>query len=91
MAIGIDENIKLDYKYNPKVQIGNESLIQLVLTPSKQEIVFRGIKAGKTSVTIRDSFGDIRDKFIVTVTSDGNSNTVRELRELIGNIEGLEV
>ncbi len=91
VAIGIDENKKLDYKYNSKVQIGNPSLIQLILAPSKQEITFRGIKAGKTSVTVRDSFGEIRDKFIVTVTSDGNSNTVREIRELIGNIEGLNI
>ena len=91
IAIGIDEQVKFDYKYNRKVQIGNESLLKLVLAPSKQEITFRGVKAGKTSVTIRDAMGDIRDKFIVNITSDGNSNTVRELRELIGDIEGVNV
>lgn len=91
VAIGIDEIVKFDYKYNVKVQVGNQSLIKLILAPSKQEITFRGLKAGKTSVTIRDAVGDIRDKFIVTITSDGNSNTVRELRELIGDIEGVEI
>jgi pilus assembly protein CpaC len=63
----------------------------LVLTPSKQEIVFRGVRAGKTSVTIRDLSGDIRHKFIITITADGNSNTVKELRELIGGVEGIEI
>jgi|LULL01.1.fsa_nt_gb pilus assembly protein CpaC len=91
VAIGIDEIVKLDYKFNTKVSIGNDSLIQLILAPSKQEITFRGVKPGKTSVTVRDAVGEIRDKFIVNVTSDGNSNTVRELRELLGDIEGLEI
>ena len=91
VAIGIDENVKLDYKFNPKIQIGNPSLLQLIVAPSKQEITFRGAKAGKTSVTVRDSFGEIRDKFIVNITSDGNSNTVRELRELIGSVEGINI
>lgn len=91
VAIGIDETIKLKYKYNSKISIGNESLLGLTLVPSKREITFRGIKAGRTSVTVRDSTGDIRDKYIVSITSDGNSNTVRELRELIGEIEGIEI
>jgi pilus assembly protein CpaC len=91
IAIGIDEIVKFDYKYNPKVQVGNSSLIKLKLAPSKQEIIFRGVKPGKTSVTIRDAVGDPRDKFIVTITSDGNSSIVSELRELIGDIEGVEI
>src|SRR5690606_28691571 len=91
VAIGIDEIIKFDYSFNTKVQIGNESLLNLVLSPSKQEITFKGVKAGKTSVTIRDQAGDIRDRFIVTITSDGNSNIVSQLRDLIGDVEGLEI
>ncbi len=91
VAIGIDEIVKLDYKFHTKVSVGKEDLLQLILAPSKQEITFRGIKAGKTSVTIRDAVGDIRDKYIVSITSDGNSNTVRELRELIGDIEGINI
>lgn len=49
------------------------------------------MKTGKTSVTIRDAAGDIRDVFLVNVTADGNSNIVRELRELIGDIEGIQI
>jgi pilus assembly protein CpaC len=91
LAIGIDETLKFEYRYNTKVDIGNPSLIKLILRPSSQEIVFKGREAGKTSVTIRDQNGEIRDKYIVTITSDGKSNTVRELRELIGDIEGIEI
>jgi pilus assembly protein CpaC len=91
IAIGIDEVIKLQYKYNTKVQIGNPKIVSLILAPSRREITFRGKNAGKTSVTVRDAAGDIRDKFIVNVSADGTSQIVRELRDLIGNIEGIEV
>lgn len=91
VAIGIDVMKRLEYKYSTKLQIGNKDVIKLILTPAKQEIVFRGVKQGKTSITVRDTAGEVRDIFIVTVTSDGSSNTVRELRELIGNVEGLEI
>lgn len=91
LAIGIDEVRKFEYKFNTKIQIGDSSKIKLIVSPAKQEITFRGLKTGKTSVTIRDTSGDIRDIFLVNVTADGNSNTVRELRELIGDIEGLEI
>jgi pilus assembly protein CpaC len=91
VAIGIDEILKFEYKFNTKIDVGNSSLIKLILRPSAQEIVFKGLKAGKTSVTIRNQMGEIKDRYIVTITSDGKSNTVRELRELIGDIEGIEI
>ncbi len=91
LAIGIDELITVDYNYNKNIQIGNESLLKLSIVPAKREILFRGLKPGKTSVTIRDTVGEVREKYIVNITSDGNSNTVRELRELIGDVEGLEI
>lgn len=91
VAIGIDEIKKFDYKFNNKFQIGNQSILKLIAVPSKREITFRGVQAGKTSVTIRDGAGDIRDKFIVNVTSDGKSQVVMELRQLIGDIEGIDI
>lgn len=91
VAIGIDEIITLDYKYNTKIQIGDRSKVALILAPAKQEITIRGLKAGKTSLTVRDRVGDVRDRYILNITSDGNSNTVRELRDLLDGIEGIEI
>lgn len=91
VAIGIDEVMTFDYRFNTKVQVGDDSKLKLILSPAKREITFRGVKPGKTSVTIRDAAGDIRDKLIVNVTADGKSNIVRELRELLGDIEGVEI
>jgi pilus assembly protein CpaC len=91
VAIGIDEVVRLEYKFSNKIQIGNESLVALIISPAKQEITFRGKKEGKTSVTIRDGTGDIRDKYIVNVTATGLSSKVMELRELIGDVEGIDI
>lgn len=91
IAIGIDEIVRFDYKFNQKIQIGQDGLLKLIIVPARQEITFRGLAPGKTSVTIRDTFGEIKDVFLVNVTSDGNSNIVRELRDLIGDIEGVDI
>lgn len=91
VAVGIDEIQKIDFDYNTKVSIGNESLLQLILAPQKREITFKGIKPGRTSVTIRDNVGDVRLRYIAVITASGKSNTVAELRELIGDVEGLDI
>lgn len=91
VAIGIDEVIKLDYKFHSKVQVGNQSVLSLIVSPARREITFRGIKQGKTSVTIRDPSGDIREKYIVNVQADGLSSKVMELRQLIGDVEGIDI
>lgn len=92
VAIGIDEVIQLDYKFDPKVDVAVKGLVNVLVSPRRQEIIFRGVKEGKTSVTIRDaSTKDRKDVFLINVTSDGMSKTVQHLRELIGDVEGLEI
>ena len=92
VAIGIDEVVNLDYRFNPKLDVAQKNIVQIIVSPKRQELTFRGIKAGKTSVTVRDAVtGDRKDVFLVNVTSDGMSKTVQNLRELIGDIEGLTI
>ncbi len=91
LVVGIDEVEKLDFDFSTKVQIGNESILKLIISPQKGEILFRGLRPGKTSVTIRDKKGEIRKTFLVNISSTGLSKTVADLRELLGNVEGLEI
>lgn len=91
VAMGIDAIEKVDFDYSTKMTIGNEQFLKLVLVPQKREIIFKGLKPGRTTVLIRDTLGDIRLKYTVVVTATGKSNTVSELRELIGDVEGLEI
>lgn len=91
VAMGIDAIEKVDFDYSTKIVIGAEKLLKLILIPSKREIIFRGLLPGRTTVTIRDNLGDVRLRYTVLVTATGKSNVVAELRELIGDVEGLEI
>lgn len=91
VQIGIDKSEFLDFDFNPKISVGNEQLLKLLLIPQKREIIFKGQKMGRTSVTIRDNLGDVRVKYTVAVTNTGKADTVMKLRELIGDIEGLDI
>lgn len=91
VAMGIDAVEKLDFDFSTKMSIGNDELLKLIIIPQKREIIFSGKKPGRTTVLIRDNIGDIRLRYTVVVTATGKSNTVSELRELIGDVEGLEI
>jgi pilus assembly protein CpaC len=92
VAMGIDAIETLDFDFSTKIAIGNEQLLKLIIIPPpKRQLIFRGLKPGRTSVTVRDNAGDVRLRYTVVVTATGKSNEVAELRELIGDVEGLEI
>lgn len=91
VAMGIDAIEKVDFDYSTKMVIGAEQLLKLILVPQKREIIFRGLKPGRTTVTIRDNLGDVRLRYTVVITATGKSNVVAELRDLIGDVEGLDI
>lgn len=91
VAMGIDAIESLDFDFSTKISIGNEQLLRLVMIPQKRQLVFKGLKPGRTSVTIRDNVGDVRLRYTVVITATGKSNEVSELRDLIGDVEGLEI
>ena len=90
VAIGIDQIVRLEYKLH-KVKYPRSDIVSVNLDKAKQTLTFVGLKAGRVSVTVFDAAGNPKDKFIVNVTSDGKSDTVRKLRELMGDIEGLKI
>lgn len=91
VAMGIDAIEKVDFDYSTKMSIGSEALLKLILVPQKREIIFKGLKPGRTTVTVRDTLGDVRLRYTVVITATGKSNVVAELRELIGDVEGLDI
>ncbi|MFA5583764.1 MAG: pilus assembly protein N-terminal domain-containing protein [Bacteriovoracaceae bacterium] len=91
VAIGIDHIEKLDFDYHTKIVIGNDQLLKVIMIPNKREMIFQGLKPGRTTVTVRDNVGDVRVRYTIVVTATGKSNVVSELRELIGDVEGLEI
>lgn len=94
VVLGIDKIQRLNYVPSTQIQVGNKSVLSVipVLKDAGNEIIIRGKKAGKTSVTIMENgTGETKDVFVVTVTESAHSQTVKELREFLGDVEGLEI
>ena len=91
VILGIDKIEQLDFAPDTRIQIGNESVLRTTLIPQRREVILQGLRAGKTSVVIRDSVGNIKARFLVTVTATSQSKIVQELRDFIGDVEGIEI
>lgn len=91
VEVGIDKVEKLDFDFDPRIQINDVQILKLVTIPVKREIILRGNRVGRTSVIIFDNTGERRKNWVVNVKATGPSKIVSELRELLGDIEGLEI
>ena len=91
IVLGIDKILKLDFPPSTKIQVGNESILATTIIPQKREITLKAIKPGKTSVTIRNTVGDVKIVYLVNITANDQSKVVQELKEFLGDIEGLEI
>ena len=92
VVLGIDSIEKLDFAPSTKVQVGNESILTYQLIPSKrEELTFKGLKPGKTSVTVRNTVGDIKADSWSQLRPSDQSKVVKELKDFLGDVEGLEI
>lgn len=91
VILGIDKIEKLKFTPDTQIQIGNESILRVDTIPQQQELTFKGLGAGKTSVTVRDSVGDRRIVYLVNVVENDQSRVIQELKDFLGDIEGLEI
>lgn len=91
VVLGIDYVQKLEFDPSTKVQVGNESILTYQIIPQKKEITFKGQKPGDTSVIIRNTVGDIKARYLVRVTASSQSKTIQELKDFLGDVEGLEI
>lgn len=88
---GEAEVVKLDFTPSDKIQVSNPGVLNYELVPAKREIVFKGKAAGSSNVILRDGVGDIRKIYEIKITTSKLSKTVQELKELIGDVEGLTI
>ena len=91
VVMGIDKVLNLDFVPDARVSVGQPSVLSTTIIPQKKELTLKGVKSGKSSITVRNTVGDIAAKYIVSVTSNDRSKVVAELREFLGGIEGLEI
>ena len=94
VVVGLEKIIQLDfvpYAGAGGVKLGNENLATLQIVPSKKQINLVGSKSGETTLNVRDAAGDIRARFLVKVTASDQSKVVVQLRDLLSDVEGLEI
>jgi pilus assembly protein CpaC len=91
VVVGLEKIIKLDFVPNTVVKLANENLATYQIVPSKKEILLTGVKAGDTTLTLRDAAGDIRARYLIKVTASDQSKVVVQLKELLSDVEGLEI
>ena len=91
VIVGLEKIITLDFVPNSIIKIANENLVTYQLVPQKKQILLTGIKAGETSLTVRDLAGDIKARYLLKITASDQSKVVVQLKELLGDVEGLEI
>lgn len=92
VIVGVDRIIRVDFDPHTRVQIGNQQILDFSIAPQRREIILKGQSAGSTSVTVREqNTGDIRARYLVNVVATDQSRVVQDLREHLGDIEGIEI
>lgn len=96
LSTGEDKAVDLTFEANAGangIAIGNPAVVAttLVKVGDKRQIVFKPLKAGETTVTVRDADGTLRLIFKVVVTPSNILRRAGEMRELLRDIEGIDV
>lgn len=91
VVVGKDLDEKLNFNPSRQVLVGNEAIISYTINPATKTIFLKGLKQGETSVTLFDNAGEVKAKFNIKVTMNSQSKVVSDLREFLGDVEGLEI
>ena len=67
LILGHDEIEKVDFDLHSKFSVANENILKVIVIPEKKEVIFKGLRPGRTSVLVRDETGDIGRKYTVFI------------------------
>jgi pilus assembly protein CpaC len=80
------------------VSVANPDMVRVIPVPQGDgtvarltQIIFRPVKAGETTVTVRNKLGDVKIIFRVIISPSNLEVRMSELKELLRDIEGLEI
>ena len=94
LIVGIKKIVKLDFDvdFANLLKINNVG-DKLDIKPVQgiNEIIFEGKKPGSTNIIIKNKVGQTKLEYNVIITETDQSKTIKELRELVGDIEGVEI
>jgi pilus assembly protein CpaC len=96
LTTGEDKTVDLtfDVEGPNAITVGNPTIaaVQVVkIGENKRQLVFKPLKAGETTAVIRDEEGTIKLIFTVSVTGTNLLRRSAEIRDLLKDVEGLDV
>jgi pilus assembly protein CpaC len=95
LTTGEDKPVDIDFEVASAnaVSVGNPKVVAttLVKIGEKRQLVFKPLSTGETNVTLRDQNGDIKLIFAVRVTGSNLLTVASEIRDLLRDIEGLDI
>lgn len=96
LTTGEDKVVDVDFDANMTkdgIAIGNPKLVfvQVVKIDDKKQLVFKPLAAGDTTVSVRDTEGNLKVIFNVRVTGSNLLDIASQLRLLLRDIEGIDI
>jgi pilus assembly protein CpaC len=91
VPMSIEKIIKLDFVPNTIIKVANEQLVNYQVSQQKKEVMLVGQKVGETTMTLRDTAGDVKARYLIKVTSSDQTKVVGQLKDLLKDVEGLEI
>jgi pilus assembly protein CpaC len=96
LSKGEDKVVDLDFDVpsDKAILTGNPAIVlpQVInIAGQKRQLVFKPLGPGETTVTVRNDEGDIKVIFAVKVTGSNLLRQASEIRELLKDIEGLNI
>lgn len=97
LSTGEDKVVDLDFDVDntpQAIQVGNTQVSAVTVVrigEQRRQLIFKPLKGGETTVTVRDAEGTIKIIFDVVVTQTNLLRRAGEIRELLRDIEGIDV
>jgi len=73
------------------VKVVNSQLATVQYAKEKRQLIFTPIKKGETTISVRDENGDLRLILKVIVSDNNLARAAREIKDLLKDIEGIEI
>lgn len=73
------------------VKVTNTGLTTVQYAKEKKQLIFTPIKNGETTISVRDESGDLRLILKTIVSSSNLARAAREIKDLLRDIEGLDI
>jgi pilus assembly protein CpaC len=97
LSTGEDKVVDLDFDVDNSpaaIQVGNTQVTAVTtvrIGDQRRQLIFKPLKGGETTVTVRDAEGGIKIIFDVVVTQTNLLRRAGEIRELLRDVEGIDV